>query len=48
MYPGAYLLVYQHLMQIIIECLLGWNKNEQKGEGGVFGEIKACARTDGE
>ena len=37
MYPGACALVYESLMQIVIECLLGWNSEEQRG-GQVGGE----------
>ncbi|KAL7554752.1 hypothetical protein ACHAWF_018291, partial [Thalassiosira exigua] len=47
-YPGACSLVYQHLMQIVVECLLGWDSKTQTGKRGVFGPVLAWARTDEE
>ena len=48
LYPGACSLVYQHLMQIITECLIGWDPKKQSGRRGVFGEPIAYSRTDEE
>ena len=52
MYPGACALVYESLMQIVIECLLGWNSEEQRGGQvggeGIFSILEAWARTDEE
>ena len=52
MYPGACALVYESLMQIVIECLLGWNSEEQRGGQvggeGIFSTLEAWARTDEE
>ena len=48
LYPGACSLVYQHLMQIITECLIGWNPKKQSGQPGVFGVPIAYSRTDEE
>ena len=51
-YPGACALVYESLMQIVIECLLGWNSEEQRGGHiggeGIFSTLEAWARTDEE
>ena len=48
LYPGACSLVYQHLMQIITECLIGWDPKKQSGSQGVFGVPIAYSRTDEE
>ena len=48
LYPGACSLVYQHLMQIITECLIGWDTKTQTGRMGVFGIPLAYTRTDEE
>jgi len=47
-YPGACSLVYQHLMQIVTECLIGWDPHTQSGREGVFGVPIAYSRTDEE
>ena len=47
-YPGACSLVYQHLMQIVTECLIGWDPKTQSGRQGVFGVPIAYSRTDEE
>src|SRR6056300_2106884 len=47
-YPGACSLVYQHLMQIVTECLIGWDPHTQSGRKGVFGVPIAYSRTDEE
>ena len=47
-YPGACSLVYQHLMQIVIECLFGWSKKTQSGRTGILGKVQAFARADEE
>ena len=48
LYPGACSLVYQHLMHVITECLIGWNTKTQTGRMGVFGIPLAYSRTDEE
>jgi len=48
MYPGACSLMYQHLMQIVTECLIGWDHKTNTGKRGVFGIPLAYARTDEE
>lgn len=48
MYPGACSLMYQHLMQIVTECLIGWDPKTNTGRRGVFGIPLAYARTDEE
>eukprot|EP00986_Skeletonema_menzelii_P013820 scaffold8448_cov188-Skeletonema_menzelii.AAC.1 len=48
LYPGACSLVYQHLMHIVTECLIGWDHKNQTGRIGVFGEPLAYSRTDEE
>lgn len=48
MYPGACSLVYQHLMQILTECLLGWDPKTRTGRKACFGKVLAFARTDEE
>ena len=48
MYPGACSLVYQHLMEIVTSCLLGWDFENKVGTGGIFGMMEAFARTDEE
>ena len=48
MYPGACSLVYQSLMEIVTECLLGWDSEKCVGTGGIFGVLEAWARTDEE
>ena len=45
LYPGACSLVYQHLMQIVLECLIGWDPNTHSGRSGVFGVPEAHSRT---
>ncbi len=45
-YPGACTIAYEHLLQIVIECLLGWDPKTQTGN--VFGMIAACACADEE
>jgi len=47
-YPGACSLVYQHLMQIVTECIIGWDPKTQSGRQGVFGVPIAYSRTDEE
>jgi len=47
-YPGACSLVYQHLMQIVIEKLLCWDPKTQRGRRGIFGIVEGFARTDEE
>ena len=49
-YPGACSLVYQHLMQIVTECLIGWDVASETARdgGGVFGIPIAFSRTDEE
>ena len=48
LYPGACSLVYQHLMQIVTECLIGWDPKKHAGQPGVFGTPIAYSRTDEE
>ncbi|KAL7432030.1 hypothetical protein ACHAXM_002882, partial [Skeletonema potamos] len=48
LYPGACSLVYQHLMQIVTECLIGWNTKTKTGRVGVLGKPLAWSRTDEE
>ena len=47
-YPGACSLVYQHLIQIVLETLLGWDPKSQSGQKGVLGTLEAWARADEE
>ena len=47
-YPGACSLVYQHLIHIVIECLIGWDLNTKSGTRGIFGKLLTWARTDEE
>ena len=47
-YPGACSLVYQHLMQIVIECLMGWDPKTKSGTSFFFGKLLAWVRTDEE
>ena len=35
-YLGACFLVYQRLMQILIECLMGWKSMTKTGKRGIF------------
>ena len=42
-YPGVCSLVYQHLMKITLECLLGWDSKMQTGKPGVLGTLEAYA-----
>ena len=48
LYPGACSLEYQSLVQIVLECLLGWNSNDQKGSEGILGKLEAFCRGDEE
>jgi hypothetical protein len=47
-YPGACSLAYQHVVQILIETLFGWDPKTQKGRDGIFGVLLAWARADEE
>ena len=47
-YPGACSLAYQHLIQIVIEVLLGWDPKTHTGTKGVFGTLEAWTRADEE
>jgi hypothetical protein len=48
MYPGASSLVYQHLMQIVTKCLLGWDPKTQTGKIAIMGKLLAWAYADEE
>ena len=48
MYYGACSLVYQHLMQIVLHCLLGWDAKKQLGNIAIFDEMEAYSRTEEE
>jgi len=45
LYPGACSLVYQHLMDIVTKCLIGWDPNTQSGRPGVLGIPLALSNT---
>ena len=47
-FPGACSLVYQHLVQIIVKCLLQWDIKTKSGKPGVLGKVIAFARADEE
>ena len=32
---------YHSTMEIVMECLFGWDKKKQKGKPGVFGTVEA-------
>ena len=40
-YPGACAMEYHSTMEIVMECLFGWDKKKQKGKPGVFGTVEA-------
>ena len=42
-YPGACVIEYENIVQIVIKVLIGWNQSEQKGIGGIFGMPLAYA-----
>jgi hypothetical protein len=45
-FPGACSLNFQSVMQIVLEVLLGWDPERQKGsEDGIFGELDAWGMT---
>ena len=48
LYPGACSLEYQSLVQIVLECLLGWDSNNRKGREGILGVLEAFCRGDEE
>ena len=39
--PGACALEYESIMQIVIEVLIGWNKEKGMGTNGIFGKVQA-------
>ena len=47
-YPGACSLDYQAAMQIVLECLFGWDVNKQEGKEGILGILEAFCRGDEE
>ena len=32
---------FEHIMQIVLECLIGWDPQTQTCESGIFGEVEA-------
>ena len=36
-YPGACVLEYKSILQIVINVLIGWNENTKLGKSGIFG-----------
>ena len=36
-YPGSSAIEYENIIQIFITVLIGWDKETQKGKGGIFG-----------
>ena len=39
--PGACALEYESVMQVVIEVLIGWDKNRGQSRNGIFGEVQA-------
>ena len=39
---------YQSVMQIVTECLFGWDDKNKKGNGGILGTLEAFIRGDEE
>ena len=47
-YPGACSLEYQSAMQIVIQCLIGWDLKTKQGRKGIFGVPVAFGSADEE
>ena len=40
-YPGACALEYNSSIQIVMECLFGWDPKKQQGKPGILGTLEA-------